>query len=100
MATSAALRAQAKQAYPSNVLWEALFGNGVTTFTQTYATANATLAAPPTLTAVAATGGQDPTEAEYNALLVDVTAILAFATDLAQYTNSLVDALQAKGLVA
>lgn len=79
------------------------------TFTQTYSTADATVAAPTAvapaaLTAVAATGGESPTEAEYNALLADVTAIRAEVVKLVaddldnrRTINKIIDVLQLTG---
>lgn len=80
-------------------------------YTQTYSTANKTIAAP---TAVvtglaslsAITGGESPTEAEHNLavaqinyLITAVTALIADDLDNRQTANALIDDLQALGLV-
>lgn len=57
-------------------------------YTQTYATADKTLAAPP----AAITGGEAPTEAEHNAV---ITAL----TDAMQMLNAVIDDLQLQGLL-
>lgn len=60
-----------------------------TTYTQTYSTAARTVPAE----VAAITGGEAPTEAEFNALVADVLA-------LKKVINALIDDLQAVGLVA
>lgn len=59
-----------------------------TAYTQTYATADKTLAAPP----AAITGGEAPTEAEHNAVITSLT-------DTMQMLNSVIDDLQALGVL-
>lgn len=80
-------------------------------YTQTYLTANKTIAAPTAVTTglaalSAATGGEDPTEAEFNLavaqinyLITAVTALIADDLDNRQAINALIDDLQEKGLV-
>lgn len=66
-----------------------------------------TSAAPSALTAVAATGGDAPTEAEYNALLTDVTALRATlaavvvdAASLRTKLNAALGSLRTAGVIA
>lgn len=82
--------------------WEGASWTTGPVFTQTYATANATLGAyTPDAETVAYTGATDGEAqlADLQALRVAYENLRLFTEDLAQFVNALVDEMQVKGIV-
>lgn len=91
-----------KESGTGNTGWVPVWAGSIGTFTQTYATADATLSAyTPDDESVAYTGAADGEAklTDLNALRVAYENLRAFTEDLAAFTNALIDAAQANGFV-